>query len=173
MIPASSPGSSCSSTAAPRRSSLMFRPRAPRKQVTRHCTPSPSGGMRRSRRSAPGRGSSLAGPYWHQPMGSPPSYARMPCARPASTSARFSAWFCTRADARSGNILPSRWQPRWYSMQAQNAHQRPGLSMRALDRRRWGVAVDAPSVRQWGRVLNLTSPDTAGLPAASRDLIRK
>jgi hypothetical protein len=36
-----------------------------------------------------------------------------------------------------------------------------------------GVAVDAPSVRQWGRVLNLTSPDTARLPAASRDLIRK
>src|SRR5215470_4326006 len=101
------------------------------KQVTRHWTPSPSGGRRRSRRSAPGRGSSCAGPYWHQPIGSPRSYTRMPCARPVSTSARFSAMFWTREDARFGNILRSRWQPRWYSMQAQNAHPRPGANNRS------------------------------------------
>src|SRR5260370_41419352 len=55
----------------------------------------------------------------------------MPCARPASTCMRFSAWFWTRANDRVGNFLASRWQPRWYSMQAQNDQPRPGANRRS------------------------------------------
>src|SRR5262252_3423402 len=64
----------------------------------------------------------------------------MPCARPASTSARFSAWFWARDDARSGNLLASRWQPRWYSMQAQNDHPLPGANSRSKSAHVAGVS---------------------------------
>jgi hypothetical protein len=80
---------------------------------------------------SPGNGSSSAGPYWHHPIGSPPSYTRIPCAWPAITSARFSAWFWTRSALRFGYFAFGRWQPRWKSMQAQNAHPLPGANRRS------------------------------------------
>src|SRR5712691_1381830 len=86
----------------------------------------------------------------------------MPCARPASTSARFSAWFWARDDARSGNLLASRWQPRWYSMQAQNDQPLPDANRRSKSAHVAGVSSLMAYITEM--VPSLRPPNAAAQP---------